>query len=147
MQNRHGWCFLLTLYALAVVMPLGGMALALTWMVASAKGPSSELAESDRVRSVLDERAESAREIRRALEKPVLVPEPLGPIGAEAAHKLGGPKGCTAGPSRRVPAEARSRRLPAKAREAFASGVLTEPRAHGLRLLRASTPHHTPFLV
>ena len=113
MNKRHGWCFPQTLYALAVLVPVGCTALAVTWIIAAADGLPNE---REPPKTVLDIRVESAREIRRALASPVLLPEPLGPIKAAAANASGGAKGLSL-------TAARSRRQPAEARNAFASGA------------------------
>jgi hypothetical protein len=100
------------IYLLAAFAPVGAMLAAGVWFLG---GTASSAAKAqDPAKTYLDLRVESAREIKRALAKPIPRPEPLGPIQTRAANASGGAKALASGSWRH--------RLPAEARDAFASG-------------------------
>ena len=74
---------------------------------------------SEQEKTVLAERIESAREIRRALARPVPPPDPLPPVTAKLAHQLEEPqqKLAATGTTKDKP---RKLKIPAAARNAMA---------------------------
>jgi len=76
----------LILYIGVVVLALAGIAFGLTAVVKAATGT---LQQTQRERTLLDVRVESAREIRQALAKPVPHPAPLPPVTTRATRALG----------------------------------------------------------
>ena len=110
-MSRHSLLSTLALYVIAAIVPCGLATIVLIWLVS---GVAGLVTEPDRLKTVLDTRIETAREIQRALATPIPPPEPLGPIQAKPAFTLGGAKKLAATPRLR---------LPAQARDAFASGL------------------------
>ena len=106
---------------LVYVSVLGILALVVGYGLTKVTMASDEAARrAEREKTVLKERLESAREIRRALARPVPPPDPLPPITAKPANPPDQPNLAASGVSKEKP---RKLKIPATARNAMAMGT------------------------
>ena len=105
MQRRRSVLALLAIYATIIGTLIAATSFSLIWMI---DGSAAFSRAPDREKTVLDQRIESAREVRRALAKRIPPPAPLPPITAKLERPV-------------QTAAAKNPRISTEARDAFAS--------------------------